>query len=82
MFLGETLPSGSIVDLEDVLNVGGHPLPSNRNPASANVSLQCILTDLVDCCGTESGSTVRTERGITGTFLMGLQLDLIVVHGF
>ena len=61
MFFGEILPSGSIVDLDDVLNVGGRPLPSNREPASANDSLQCI-TDLVDCCGTESG-TLRTERG-------------------
>ena len=49
------------MDLDDVLNTGGLPDPSNREPASANASLQCI-TDLVDCCGTESG-TVRTERG-------------------
>ena len=62
MLLGETLPSDSFVDLEDVLNVGGRPLPSNREPASANDSLQCV-TDLVDCCGTESGSPVRTVRG-------------------
>ena len=44
------------------MNIGSSdPLPSNREPANANASLQCI-TDLVDCCGTESG-TVRTERG-------------------
>jgi hypothetical protein len=43
------------------LNIGSVPSPSNRNPASANASLQCI-TDLVDCCGNES-STVRTEHG-------------------
>ena len=61
MFLGVTLPSDSIVDLDDVLNIGSLPSPSNRNPASASASLQCI-TDLVDCCGNESG-TVRTERG-------------------
>ena len=34
-------------------------LPSNRN--TRDEALLCI-TDLVDCCGTESG-TVRTERG-------------------
>ena len=65
MLLGETLPSDSFVDLEDVLNVGGRPLPSNREPASATDSLQCI-TDLVDCCGTEPDTPsgiMPTERG-------------------
>ena len=61
MFLGGTLPSDSIVDFDDILNIGSLPSPLNRNPASASASLQCI-TDLVDCCGNESG-TVRTERG-------------------
>ena len=58
------IPNDSFVDYDDVFNVGSDPsnIPSNRNPASANASLQCI-TDLVDCCGTESGSPVRTERG-------------------
>ena len=47
-----------------MLEVASGPLPSNREPASANDSLQCI-TDLVDCCGTESGSPVchSAERG-------------------
>ena len=58
-FLGETLPSDSFVDFDDVLNIGSGPsfIPSNRNPTFLDASLQCI-TDLVDCCGTESG-TVR-----------------------
>ena len=53
------------MDIDDVLNVGSSgPLPSNRNSASANASLQCI-TDLVDCCGTEPDTPsgiMRTER--------------------
>ena len=53
MFLGETIPSYSFVDLDDVLNIGDHPVPTNRNPAYEDRALQCI-TDLVDCCGTES----------------------------
>ena len=61
-FLGETIPSDSFVDIDDVLNVGGLSDPSNRNPAIADASLQCV-TDLVDCCGTEPGSPVCTERG-------------------
>ena len=58
------IPSDSFVDYDDVFNVGSNlsNIPLNRNPASANASLQCI-TDLVDCCGTESGSPVRTVRG-------------------
>jgi hypothetical protein len=50
------------VDFDDVLNIGtgSSNIPSNRNPRDG--ALQCI-TDLVDCCGTESGSRVRTERG-------------------
>ena len=63
MFLGETLPNDSFVDFDDVLNIGNGSsnVPSNRNLRDR--ALQCI-TDLVDCCGTESGSgTVRTERG-------------------
>ena len=58
------IPSDSFVDYDDVFNIGSDPsnIPSNRNPVSANAALQCI-TDLVDCCGTESGSTVRTEHG-------------------
>ena len=50
------------MDLDDVLNIGSGSanIPSNRNPRDA--ALQCI-TDLEDCCGTESGSMSRTERG-------------------
>ena len=60
MFLGVTLPNDSFVDFDDILNIGSNnTIPSNRNPS--NRALQCI-TDLVNCCGTESG-TVRTERG-------------------
>ena len=52
MFQGETLPSGSFVDHDDVLNIGsGGPsqdIPTNTNPRNA---LLCV-TDLVDCCDT------------------------------
>ena len=57
------LPSDSLVDFDDVLNigVGSANIPSNRNPS--NAALQCI-TDLEDCCGTEQDSnTSRTEHG-------------------
>ena len=49
------------MDIDDVLNIGSNSsyIPSNRNPV--NGALECI-TDLVDCCGTES-TTVRTQRG-------------------
>ena len=43
------------------IGYGNSSVPYNRNPAREDAALQCI-TDLVDCCGTESG-TVRTERG-------------------
>ena len=61
MFLGETLPSDSFVDFDDVFNVGRNysNIPSNRNPGDG--VLQCV-TDLIDCCGTESG-TVSTVHG-------------------
>ena len=62
MFRGETLPNDSFVDFDDVLDIGGGFAPTNRNPGVENRALQCI-TDLVDCCGTESGSPVRTMRG-------------------
>ena len=60
----ETLPSHSIVDFDDTLNIGSGSAPTNRNPRSdvSGAALECI-TDLVDCCGTESGSAVRTQRG-------------------
>ena len=59
MFLGMILPNDSFVDFDDILNIGSYIIPSNMNPSDR--ALQCI-TDLVDCCGTESG-TVRAERG-------------------
>ena len=63
-FQGETLPNDSFVDFDDVLNIASGLAPTNRNPSDlySGASLQCI-TDLVDCCGTESGSPVRTVRG-------------------
>ena len=68
------------MDFDDVLNIGSGPGPSNRNPAFADAALQCI-TDLVDCCGTESG-ILCVLNVVTGIFLMGTELDLVVVHGF
>ena len=62
IFRGETIPSDSFVDLDDVLNIGSRPNPTNRNPAIIAESLQCI-TDLVDCCGRESD----TPSGIMST---------------
>ena len=54
------------MDIDDVLNVGSGPGPSNRNPGTTGTNgaaLECI-TDLVDCCGIESGSPVsRTQHG-------------------
>ena len=51
------------MDFDDVLNIGSGPGPTNRNPGSNGAALECI-TDLVDCCGTESGSPVpRTQHG-------------------
>ena len=61
-----TIPSDSFVDSDDVMYTAPWPIntnfsdpPSNRNPRDE--ALKCV-TDLVDCCGTESG-TVRTQRG-------------------
>ena len=56
------------MDLDDVMytspsETNRRAPPSNRNPRDE--SLQCI-TDLVDCCGTESGTPsgiMRTVRG-------------------
>ena len=65
---GETLPSDSFVDFDDILNIGGIPAPTNRNPGSnegLGAALECI-TDLVDCCGTEPdtpSNIMRTVRG-------------------
>ena len=61
-FGGETLPSDSFVDLDDVLNIGTDSAPTNRNPGLYGAALECI-TDLVDCCGTEPD----TPSGITPT---------------
>ena len=51
------------MDFDDIFNIGSYSAagPSNRSPTIADATLQCV-TDLVDCCGTESG-TVRTEHG-------------------
>ena len=61
---GELLPNDSFVDVDDIMYTGPSgftDLPSNRNPRDE--ALKCV-TDLVDCCGTESGSTItRTVRG-------------------
>ena len=57
------MPSDSFVDFDDVLNIGSGLGPTNRDPSGyGGAALECI-TDLVDCCGTESGSPVRTVRG-------------------
>ena len=58
------MPSDSFVDIDDVLNIGGGSGPTNRNPRADSVgaALECI-TDLVDCCGTESGSPMRAQHG-------------------
>ena len=50
-FRGETLPSDSFVDIDDVLS---GLIPSNSDPRDA---LLCV-TDLVDCC-----AAPRTVRG-------------------
>ena len=51
------------MDLDDIMYTATfsccNDLPSNRNPRDE--ALKCV-TDLVDCCGTESG-TMRAERG-------------------
>ena len=65
-YRGETLPSDSFVDSDDVLNIGSPDIaPTNRNPGSNGAALECI-TDLVDCCGTEPDTPsgiMPTERG-------------------
>jgi hypothetical protein len=53
------------VDFDDVLIIESGFRPTNRNPGMDDAALQCI-TDLVDCCGTESDTPsgiMRTERG-------------------
>ena len=56
MLLGETIPSDSFVDIDDILITGGGSsnIPTNANPRNA---LLCV-TDLVDCC-----AAPRTVRG-------------------
>ena len=64
-FRGESLPSDSFVDFDDIFNAGSGSAPTNRNPAYEDSVLQCV-TDLVDCCGTESDTPqniMHTERG-------------------
>ena len=52
------------MDFDDTLNIGSSgSAPTNRNSGFEDRALQCI-TDLVDCCGTESDSPVsRTQHG-------------------
>ena len=53
------------MDFDDTLNIGSGSAPTNRNPGTNGfngVALECI-TDLVDCCGTESGSPMRAQHG-------------------
>ena len=64
---GVTIPSDRFVDIDDIMYTAPlsccNDLPSNRNPRDE--ALKCV-TDLVDCCGTESDTppgTVRTEHG-------------------
>ena len=60
MLRGEVLPNDSFVDMDDIMYTrSSGEAPSNRNPRDE--ALTCV-TDLVDCCGTESG-TVRTVHG-------------------
>ena len=65
MLRGEVLPSDSFVDIDDIMYTayrrGPTDIPSNRNPRSSE-ALTCV-TDLVDCCGTESNTTTRTVHG-------------------
>ena len=56
MFRGETLPSDSFVDFDDILyTTSNADAPSNINPSDA---LLCV-TDLIDCCA--SPHTVRGD---------------------
>jgi hypothetical protein len=65
-FRGETLPSDSFVDFDDALNIGGPDLaPTNRNPGYEGRALLC-MTDLVDCCGTESDTPSDIMRTVHG----------------
>ena len=64
---GVTILDGSFVDLDDIMYTASdsccNDLPSNRN--TRDEALKCV-TDLVDCCGTESDTppgTIRTVRG-------------------
>ena len=60
MLHGVVIPNNSFVDIDDIMYTGPSgftDLPANRNPRA----LTCV-TDLVDCCGSESG-TARTVRG-------------------
>ena len=63
------MPSDSFVDIDDIFNIGSPDIaPTNRDPGSGDVqgaALECI-TDLEDCCGTESdtpSNIMRTVRG-------------------
>ena len=64
-FRGVTLLNDSLVDLDDVMytapGTSKSDIPSNTNPRDE--ALKCV-TDLLDCCGTESPS--RTVRRVHG----------------
>ena len=66
-FREETLTSDSFVDFDDTLNIGDFPhgAPTNRAPARDDAALQCI-TDLLDCCGTESDTPQEIMRTVRG----------------
>ena len=60
---GVVLPSDSFVDIDDIMYTDHRvtDVPSNTN--LRDEALKCV-TDLVDCCGTESESgTVRAVHG-------------------
>ena len=61
VFLGVTLPNDSFVDFDEILNIATNIIIPSTIGIPVTEHQQCI-TDLVDYCGTESG-TVRAERG-------------------
>ena len=54
------------MDFDDTLNIGGDPAaPTNRNPGTNGAALECI-TNLENCCGSESDSPV--SRAVHGNW--------------
>ena len=69
---GVTIPSNSLVDFDDVMYTAPNSMnadeidpPSNRNPRDE--ALKCV-TDLVDCCGTESDTPSNITRTVHGNW--------------